>query len=73
MQHSYFDTDVGKAEFALIRDQKHIDYVWPVMQPIVKEYIDGFLDGVARSDIQRLPHDNVIAFIKKIISDNDTP
>lgn len=71
MQQSYLDTDIGKAEFKLLRDQDHVDYVWSVMEPILNGYIDGFLDGIAYSNGQASPQDNFTAFLKKQISDND--
>ncbi len=71
MQQSYLDTDIGKAEFKLLRDQDHVDYVWSVMEPILNGYIDVFLDGIAYSNGQASPQDNFTAFLKKQISDND--
>ena len=71
MQQSYLDTDIGKAEFKLLRDQEHIDYVWSVMVPILNEYINGFLDGIAYSNQSAAPQVNFTAFLKKLINDND--
>ena len=73
MQQSYLDTDIGKAEFKLLRDQDHVDYVWSVMEPIVSKYIDGFLDGIVYSSDLPSPQDSFTAFLKKLISDNDKP
>ena len=71
MQQSYLDTDIGKAEFKLLRDQDHVDYVWSVMEPIVNKYVDGFLDGIARSSNMLSAQDSFTAFLKKLITDND--
>ena len=45
MQQSLLDTNAGIAEFALIKDQEHIDYVWSVMEPITSSYIDRYPPG----------------------------
>lgn len=71
MQQSYLDTDIGRSEFKLLRDQEHVDYVWSVMEPIVNKYIDGFLDGIAYSSGHASPQDNFTSFLKKLIGDND--
>ncbi len=71
MQQSYLNTAISDAEYKLLRDQDHIDYVWSVMEPILNGYIDGFLDGIAYSNDQALPQENFTAFLKKQISDND--
>ena len=71
MQQSYLDTDIGKAEFKLLRDQEHVDYVWSVIEPIVNEYIDGFLDGIIYASGLPSPQDSFTAFLKKQINDND--
>ena len=66
MQQSYLDTDIGKAEFKLLRDQDHVDYVWSVMEPIVNNYIDGFLDGIVYASDLPSPQDSFTAFLKKL-------
>ena len=71
MQQSFLDTDVGKAEFALLRDQEHIDYVWSVMEPIASDYIDRFLGCVSRVKGCYSPQDGIVAFIKGLIDSND--
>ena len=71
MQQSYLDTDIGKAEFKLLRDQEHVDYVWSVMEPIVNKYIEGFFDGIVYASDLPSPQDSITAFLKKLISDND--
>ena len=71
MQQSYLDTDIGKAEFKMLRDQEHIDYVWSVMEPIVNRYVDGYLDGISYAKDLPSPQDNFTAFLQELISKND--
>lgn len=71
MQQSYLDTEIGKAEFQLLRNQDHIEKVWVVMEPIVDRYIDGFLEGVSRSKGLPSAQDNFTAFLQNLISMND--
>jgi len=60
MIHSLIDTPIGEKEFALLRDQDHLDKVWSVMEPKVREYVDGYLEGI--SHYQDLSHLLRIAF-----------
>lgn len=71
MQQSYLDTEIGNAEFEMIRNQEHIDYVWSVMEPITNRYIDGFLEGISHYKGYGSPQDNLSAFIQEIIKSND--
>lgn len=71
MQQSYLNTDIGEAEFELLRNQKHVDEVWSVMDPITNKYIDGFLNGIARSNNMPSAQDSFEAFRNKLISDNE--
>ena len=71
MQQSYLDTDIGKAEFKLIADQEHFDQVWKVMEPIVRRYAEGFVDGAARYKEVGSPQNSYSAFIQNLIAEND--
>lgn len=71
MQQSFLDTDIGNAEFKMIRDQEHVDYVWSVMEPIVKQYVDNYLLGISHAKGLPAPQDNFIAFLKELIEKND--
>lgn len=72
MQQSYLDTEIGKAEFQLLRNQEHIEKVWGVMEPIVDRYIDGFLEGISNSKGMSNPQDNFTAFLQELINKNDS-
>ena len=71
MQQSYLDTDIGKAEFQLLKDQEHIDYVWSVMEPIVDRYVDGYLESVSHYKDLSSPQDSFSSFLQELISGND--
>lgn len=71
MLQSILDTEIGKAEFKLLRDQKHVDYVWTVMDPIVDENIERYLDGITYSNHLLKPQDSFTFFLQKLIGDND--
>ena len=72
MQQSFLDTDTGNAEFKLLRDQTHIDYVWSVMEPIVNRYIDGYLEGLSHFKEFATPQTCFSAFLQDLISKNDS-
>lgn len=38
MQQSYLDTDIGRAEFKLIKDQDHFEAVWKVILASIDKY-----------------------------------
>lgn len=71
MQQSCLDTDIGNAEFQLLREQDHVDEVWSIMAPIASKYIDGFLDGIARAKERSLPQDNFTSFLRELICRSD--
>ena len=35
MQQSYLVTDIGNAEFELLKKQEHVDEAWSVMEPMI--------------------------------------
>lgn len=72
MQQSYLDTEIGKAEFQLLRNQEHIEKVWAVMKPVVDRYINDFLKGISNSKGMPNPQDNFTAFLQELISKNDS-
>lgn len=65
MQQSYLDTDIGKAEFQLLRNQEHVDKVWSVMEPIVDQYMDCFLEGISNSKGKPTPQDNFTVYLQR--------
>lgn len=71
MQQSYLDTDIGNAEFEMLRDQEHVDFVWSVMNPIVDKYIDKYLNGITKSKGLLTPEDNFTVFLNELIEKND--
>lgn len=71
MKQSYLDTEIGKAEFQLLRSQDHIEKVWSVMRSIVDRYIEGFLEGISHLKGFPLPQDNFTVFLQELISRND--
>lgn len=72
MQQSYLNTDIGKSEFQLLRNQEHIEKVWSVMEPILDKYIDGFVEGISSSKGKPTPQDNFTSFLQELISKNDS-
>lgn len=71
MLQSILDTEIGKAEFRLLRSQSHIDDVWVVMEPVVNEYADGFLEGISHFREYGSPTDNYSLFLQDLIAKND--
>ena len=71
MQQSYLDTDVGKAEFKLIKDHEHFELVWTVMEPIVRRYAEGFIDGISSVMPTGSPQNSCSMFIQNLILQND--
>ena len=71
MQQSYLGTDVGRAEFKLIADQDHFEQVWKVMEPIVRRYAEGFVDGASKYKEVGSSQSSYSAFIQNLIAEND--
>lgn len=71
LQSKLDETSVGGAEFKLIRNQEHLDYVWSVMEPIVNRYIDGYFEGISHAVKGQNPSDGFSVFLQDLISNND--
>lgn len=71
MLQSFLDTDLGNAEYALINDQTHFEEVWSVMQPKLKKYADGFLEGLSAYNGISLPQNAFAMYLKELIAKND--
>lgn len=71
MVQSNIDTEIGKAEFRLLTDQEHLEKVWSIMEPAVKEYADGYLDGISHYRDLPSPQDSFMALLREMIRKND--
>ena len=71
MRQSDLDKSVGKTEFKLLKDQKHVDEVWSMMLPVVNQYTDGFLEGISHAGNMPSPQANYALFLQKLIADNE--
>ncbi len=71
MIHSQLDTSVWDDEWDIIRDQEHLEKVWGLMKPNVKEYINGYLEGVSHFLDKPTPVESYSAFIQELIKKND--
>lgn len=72
MRQSDLNTKIGEAEFALIREQRHIDQVWALMQPLLKEYSDGFLEALSHSGSMPSPQANYSLWLRNLIVENES-
>lgn len=71
MQQSQLDTDIGHAEYALIKNQEHINEVWSVMEPITNSFIDGYLEGISHEVKGASPESKYSVFLQGLIDKND--
>lgn len=71
MRQSDLNNSTGKKEFELVRDQRHVDQVWTLMEPIVNQYADGFLEGISHAGNMPSPQANYVLFLQKLIADNE--
>lgn len=71
MRQSYMDTDIGRSEFKLLTDQHHFEKVWSIMEPIVRKYVDGYLEGVSHYKDLNSPQDSYTTFLSALIKQND--
>lgn len=71
MRQSDLNNKTGEAEFKLIRDQRHVDQVWALMEALVNEYADGFLAALADSGGQPSPKANYNLWLSGLIKDNE--
>lgn len=71
MRQSDLNNKTGETEFALIRDQQHIDRVWGVIEPIANGYADGFLEALSNSGNLPSAQANYNLWLKNLIADND--
>lgn len=70
LQSKLDETSVGGAEFKLIRNQEHLDYVWSVMEPIVNRYIDGYFEEIYHAVKGQNPSDRFSVFLQCGFPDN---
>lgn len=71
MRQSDLNNKTGEAEFELIRNQRHVNQVWSIMEPNVSKYADGFLDALANSGSMPSPQANYTLWLRKLITDNE--
>ena len=71
MKESLRDGRQGKAEMKLIKDQKHLEEVWSIMEPIADEYATGYLNGILQAGEGAPPDVCFSLFLQKLIKDND--
>lgn len=71
MRQSDLNSKIGESEFELIRNQRHIDQVWSIMEPVVNEYADGFLEALANSGSLPSPSTNYTLWLRNLITSND--
>ena len=71
MRQSDLNNNTGKAEFKLIRNQRHVEQVWAIMEPAVSKYAEGFLNALANAGNSFSPQASYTLWLKKLITDND--
>ena len=71
MIQSNIDTGIGDAEFKLLIDQDHMEKVWSIMEPEVRKYADGYLEGVSHFKDLPSAQDSYTAFLQEMIKKND--
>lgn len=71
MIHSQTDTKIWEKECELLTDQAHMDKVWDIMEPHVRDYVDGYLEGVSRYLEKPTPAESYSAFLRDLIAKND--
>ena len=71
MISSMIDTEIGKKEFELLVDQGHMEHVWSVMQPRLKQYADDYIEGASHFGGGHNPRECFSMLITEMIKKNE--